>query len=316
MEDSKQKRMAQLLIGLLLYSFVVFLWGAWVRISGSGDGCGEHWPFCHGELIPDSYAVQVWIENFHRISTKLYGFFVIGLCVLAFRWYPKGHPTRSWVLAILAFTLIEGLIGAVIVLKGFVADDDSPERAGLIAIHLANTFLLVGTIIGSHVTSQWPSSVQSNVWRATQRGLRIVMAICVLVGATGALAALSTTLFPSTSLLQGFVSDFQADSHFLLKIRISHPILAISLLLLGWALSEKWKTQFQRQETLRWVSLFRMALIVGFLSGVLTLGLLSPTVMKLTHLLIAHLLWSALCYLAFHMAREKHLSAPATRQTP
>jgi cytochrome c oxidase assembly protein subunit 15 len=310
--DMQKKWLERLLLSLLAYSLLVFLWGAWVRISGSGDGCGEHWPFCHGELIPDSYAVKVWIENFHRISTKLYGLFVIGLCFLSFRWRPKGHPLRQWSMSILIFTLIEGLIGAVIVLKGFVADDQSVARAVLIALHLMNTFILVSTIIGAHLASQYGEKIKTP--GPTLMRLLGPLSIGILaVGGTGALAALSTTLFPSQSLLQSFLDDFSVDSHFLLKIRISHPLLAIGLLLVGWRLTEKWVQSENNSLVRAWAWRFRASLVIAFSSGLLTLGLLSPTSMKLVHLLIAHFLWICFCYLFFQTRMQVNSTHPVAQ---
>jgi len=48
--------------GVLAYSILVILWGAYVRISFSGDGCGDHWPLCHGEVIPTAPSVKTLIE--------------------------------------------------------------------------------------------------------------------------------------------------------------------------------------------------------------------------------------------------------------
>lgn len=289
----KHKTFSHLILGLIGYSLIVFLWGAWVRISGSGDGCGEHWPLCHGVLFPDSSLVKLWIENFHRISTKAYGFFVMGLIFMAFRWFPKGHASRLWICWTFFFTLIEGLIGAIIVLKGFVADDESPQRAILIAIHLSNTFLLMAALC----FTWWSARADLYFWSARsvfQKGASFFLLALLSVGATGALAALSTTLFPSDSLIQSFVRDFSEDSHFLLQIRILHPVFAFGFLVAGFVWGSQILNSESRPEVLNWTRVFLCFLVVTFFIGVLTLGLLSPTVLKLVHLLFAHGLWISL----------------------
>lgn len=284
-----------------------------MRISGSGDGCGDHWPFCHGEFIPDSHAIKVWIENFHRISTKLYGLFSIGLFFLSLRWFPKGHSVRFWTGMIFVFTLIEGLIGAVIVLKGFVANDDSLGRSILIAFHLANTFLLTSVLVFSWLASK-------NNWQTFQpvKGLlhsRIIWitGLVITVGATGALAALSTTLFPSQSLLEGFLYDFSTESHFLLKIRIFHPLLATALLFGGLWFSSSVKKVTEPIQ--KWCTLFNICLVVTFSFGVLTLSFLSPVWMKLAHLFLAYLLWISLMGLWSYVDVSKQSVATLVRHS-
>lgn len=278
-------------MALILYSLLVFVWGAWVRISGSGDGCGEHWPFCHGELIPDSYAVKVWIENFHRISTKIYGFFVIGLVIAAFRMAPKGHAVRKGILWAFIFTLLEGLIGAVLVIKGFVVNDDSPQRAVLIALHLTNTFFLMGSLFYTWFVSFYDlSNLRFNL---TKSIMLLKTSWILLVGGTGAIAALSTTLFPSESVLSGLARDFSGSGHFLEQLRVLHPLLAVgffAFVLYQWSCPPK-----THALAMKWRKWFTLCVAIGFCAGVFTLSLLSPTWLKLTHLVTAHILWLAFC---------------------
>ncbi len=42
--------------GVLLWNVLVALWGAYVRATGSGAGCGSHWPTCNGEILPRAPA--------------------------------------------------------------------------------------------------------------------------------------------------------------------------------------------------------------------------------------------------------------------
>ncbi len=300
------------IMALIVYSLFVFLWGAWVRISGSGDGCGEHWPFCHGELIPSSYAVKVWIENFHRISTKIYGFFVIGLVILAFRWTTKGHAARKGILWTLFFTLTEGIIGAILVIKGFVVNDESPQRAIIIGLHLINTFFLMGALFYTWFVSFYNIAKLRVLFK--KNIMLLIMGWILLLGGTGAIAALSTTLFPSESLLSGLLSDFSAEGHFLERLRVLHPLIAIGFfvfVLMQWDQSLKLNSLAMKW---RWGFFFSVGL--GFFGGVLTLGLLSPIWLKLTHLMTAHILWLAFCgfYLSHNLPDA--LVKQITQKTP
>lgn len=94
--------------GLLLYNFVVIALGALVRATGSGDGCGSHWPNCDGELIPTNPSVQKLIEYTHRIFSVVDGPLVLALAVGAFYLFPRKHPVRAAALATVFLTGVEG----------------------------------------------------------------------------------------------------------------------------------------------------------------------------------------------------------------
>ena len=53
----------------VFYNVLVILWGALVRASGSGAGCGNHWPLCNGQVIPVSPGWHTVIEFTHRQMT-------------------------------------------------------------------------------------------------------------------------------------------------------------------------------------------------------------------------------------------------------
>src|SRR6201996_2136754 len=101
---------------LLVYNLPVILWGAYVRVSFSGDGCGAHWPFCNGEVIPHKMAAPMAIEFTHRMMTSLDSLAVIALCVWAFLSFPRKHAIRLFSILSLVFLLIEALLGAGLVL--------------------------------------------------------------------------------------------------------------------------------------------------------------------------------------------------------
>ena len=285
------KKLAKATFLLIFYTLLIILWGAWVRISGSGDGCGEHWPFCYGQVWPDYNELKTFIENFHRVSTKLFGFFVIGLVIAVFKTTPKNHAARFWSLFTFAFTLTEGLLGAVLVLKGLVGENDSPMRALIMAVHLTNTFALTAGLV-----LLWTRLRGIEQWTIKSKPIFTSPSWSIggwfLVSAFGAIAALASTLFASTSLLEAFARDFASDAHFTLRLRIFHPILAILVttgLFIGW----------QQLKALTQSSLFtglQALLVLHFLFGIATLGFLAPVWMKLTHLALTHIVWMGLIY--------------------
>src|SRR5215203_6643626 len=75
-------------------TLAVILWGAFVRASKSGDGCGAHWPLCNGSVLPDASQAKTLVEFAHRATSGLAFLLVVALLVWAFRAFRRGHPVR------------------------------------------------------------------------------------------------------------------------------------------------------------------------------------------------------------------------------
>ena len=130
---------------VVLYNILVILWGAFVRASFSGAGCGSHWPLCNGEIVPLNPSVERIIEFAHRASSGIALLLVVALIVWAFRAYPWGL-VRQGAVATGVFIITESLLGASLVLFGWVAFDRSVWRVYSMGLHLINTFLLLGAM--------------------------------------------------------------------------------------------------------------------------------------------------------------------------
>jgi heme a synthase len=279
---------------VLAYNLLVILWGAYVRASGSGAGCGSHWPLCNGEVIPLAPPVATLIEFSHRLTTGLAGLLVIGLVVGAFLAFPRGSSVRLGAALSLAFILIEGAVGALQVRLGLTADNASVGRAVIGSIHLANTFLMLAAMT---LTAWWASGGPSLQLRG-QGILGWVFALgllgVLLVGASGAITALGDTLFPSESLADGLQADFATGAHFLIQLRVIHPILAVLVgvySMIAGRLAASWRPSVATRR-LSWalIGLFAAQLLIG----VLNVALLAPIFMQIIHLLMADLVWIAL----------------------
>jgi len=268
---------------LLIYTFFVILWGAFVRASGSGDGCGAHWPSCHGDmLINSSYGVKTFIEYFHRGTSGLYGIFVLVLSVLTIFNNKYDKQTKLFALGVLAFTVLESLIGAKLVLSELVGQNTSIARAVVMMIHLSNTLILVACNVGVILTLD-PFKTNPLPWRKIRR-LSPLFLLFFLTGASGALAALGDTLYPSESLLEGFSMDFDPSSPLIIKLRSLHPVFAFTL-----SLFVILKTSLNRSSGVWLLSISLFALVLG----VVNLILLAPIWMQLLHLLTALTYWVA-----------------------
>ncbi len=278
---------------LLAYNLLVVLWGALVRATGSGAGCGNHWPTCNGEVIPRAEQLDTLIEWTHRLSTGLDGLLVIGLFVWASLRFQRRHPARLAAGASLVLVVLEGLIGAGLVRLELVADNASLARAWWIAGHLVNTLILLGCLAA---TAWWawrpPPLVRFKadkwVWLFATGLLGML-----LLGMSGAVAALGDTLFPAQSLQQGLQQDFSPAANQILRLRVFHPLIAV-LVSLFWlvllALSFPGSVSPGRLLARGAFGL----IVLQLFAGVINILLLAPIWMQLVHLLLADLIWIAL----------------------
>jgi heme A synthase len=294
----KRSRFVTYAWSVLIYTLLVILWGAFVRATGSGAGCGSHWPLCNGEVIPRAPAAETLIEFTHRLTSGLSGLLVIVLLVWALRAFPKKHPVRLGAWLSFAFIISESLVGAGLVKFGWVAGDASVERAITMAVHLINTFLLLASLT---LTVWWASGGPALrvIGRGfTSWGLVIGLAGMLLLGVSGALTALGDTLFPAASLREGLQQDFSPTAHFLIRLRLWHPTIAVAVsayLMLLVNLSNLGAAS----ETARRLSrLLTALLLVQLAAGLLNVALLAPVWMQIVHLLLADIVWITLVFLA------------------
>src|SRR5690242_12423544 len=96
-------RFARFAWGALAYDLAVVAWGAYVRASGSGAGCGAHWPLCNGEVVPRPRSVEMAVELSHRVSSGVALALTVVMCVWAYRAYPRGSAVRRGATASLVF---------------------------------------------------------------------------------------------------------------------------------------------------------------------------------------------------------------------
>ena len=294
----KLTRFAGYAWGVLFYNLAVILWGAYVRATGSGAGCGSHWPLCNGQVLPRSPQAETLIEFFHRLTSGLAFLLVVGLLIWAFRAYPKQHLVRWAAGFSMLFIITEALIGAGLVVFELVAYNDSIARAFSIAAHLINTFLLLASL----TLTAWWASGGAPIRLRGQRGLVILLGLGLLgmliLGVSGAVTALGDTLFPAGSLAEGLRQDFSPTAHILIRLRVLHPIIAVTVALYLILVAMLCNSS-RHSVAATWSSqLLVILLIVQLGAGALNLVLLAPVWMQLVHLLLADIIWVMLVLLA------------------
>lgn len=291
----------------LVYNIVVILWGVFLRASKSGDGCGQHWLTCHGEVIPSAPEMKTVIEFSHRLTSGLAFIVVLALLVWAFRKFAKGHPIRKTAVISFIFIVTEALVGAGLVLTGNTAETLTASRPFWMAGHLINTFILLAFL---SLTAWFASGGKTFNFKAQPKVL-LFLGIAVLgiflVGMSGSVAALSSMLFPSETLTEGVAKDFSDASHVLLRLRVSHPILSIIVavflvFLAGWFKS-KAVGNFRVN---RWANVLTILIVVQIAFGALTLLTLAPIVMQIGHLFLADAVWIVFVLLSASFLAEQN----------
>jgi len=282
----------------LCYNVAVILWGAYVRATGSGAGCGNHWPLCNGEVIPRAPRLETLIEFSHRITSGLALIAVVILLIATRRACAPGHPARRAAAWSLFFMLTEAAVGAGLVLFQLVADNASAARAMFMATHLLNTFLLLASL---SLTAYWLSDQPDISLQGRGKlvaGLGGLAGGILLVAISGAVAALGDTLFPAQSLAQGMSADLSTSSHVLIRLRVIHPMLAVLvggvLMLSAPRLPVPEYAEMGRELRYDVIGFVALQLAAGFAN----LLLLAPVTMQLIHLLLADVVWIAFVLLA------------------
>jgi len=289
----------------------IILWGAWVRISHSGDGCGTHWPLCHNEFIPSTPSEKTWTEWFHRASSGVFGLLVLGLTVWGWRVRLAQPGFSWWTRWSLVFTISEALLGALLVKWQLVAGNTEPMRVLIMGAHLTNSMLLVLSLTKVALELHYPSQLQvMETWiepgwdRLFFWGLPVFVFI---VAWGGPLAALSRLVDSAhQGVLEGLRADFSTNSHYLIRLRWLHPALGLIVtsffIIFGWEWSEKLKSSYRGL----WRGLF--AVLGGVsLVGISLILLKSWVGLKLLHILLVYLLWIYF-WSIHHISRYGHAS--------
>ena len=291
--------------GVLIYFIAVILWGTLVRATGSGAGCGNHWPLCNGTVIQHSASVSTIIEFFHRLTSGLSFFFVVALLAWTWAGTVRGHLARAAAVASVVFTLIEAILGALLVKLGLTAQSQSPLRPAYLALHLTNTLLLVAALtLTAHLLSRKQGYLRGSIRLVAPFGAVAGIVVVMIVGVTGSLAALGDTLFPATSLGLAMAQDFSTTSGWLVRWRWMHPTVAFlaSILLIWLLIHAVRRGKYWDNRGLSALVLLLLAIV--YTLGLLDVILLAPLWIQVAHLLAADTLWVALVVLTARLTLQ------------
>lgn len=297
-------RLTRIVDGTIVLNLIVILLGAAVRATGSGAGCGRSWPTCQGEFLPALEGATA-VEFTHRAASGVALLVVAWLIVAVFRSSSRGDLVRAGAVAVGVSMIVEALIGMVIVLAEWVADDASVARAVSVPIHLVSTFVLLAGLV---MTRFWLATGVTGHRRSRSEvvPLVIVGVGMLVVAATGAVTALADTLFPKEF---DFASAAVGGEHFLTRLRVAHPIAAVTVgLAAAWfAGRHLWGRGSLPARLVVGAVLVEVAL------GAANVAFLTPLGLSLVHLLVADVLWMAWVWMALEVTADRTGNSPAPR---
>ncbi|PTM58621.1 COX15/CtaA family protein [Desmospora activa] len=122
----------------VLGTFLILIQGALVTKTGSGQGCGNTWPFCHGEVFPSYHTLELWIEYSHRIVSGLVGLIVVIASAWAWSTYRQNSAVKFLAFFSVFFIVLQGLLGAAAVVWG--------QNEAVMALHFGFSLLSFASI--------------------------------------------------------------------------------------------------------------------------------------------------------------------------
>jgi len=309
-----RRRFARFARALVVYTLGVILFGAAVRITDSGAGCGQHWPTCNGEVLHLPKSVATLIELSHRLTSGLSLLAVLALLIGAFRLYPRGHVVRASAVFSFVMIVVEALIGMVIVLMRWVVHDASFGRIFALPLHLVSTALLTAALTWCAYFASVPQVKAVALPRAARSLLLLAGLAVLLVSATGAVTALGDTVFPVQS--SGFVARFREDqglnAHILQRMRSIHPFVAVVAAAFVAYVAMLLPSYRASRDVRRASAALAVSIALQLCAGVLNIWLSAPGPLQVAHLLLANMVWISLILLAAAM-RQGDEASPATR---
>jgi heme a synthase len=294
----------------LYWNVAVVLWGAYVRATGSGAGCGNRWPLCDGDVVGANANAQAIVEFTHRLTSVTSLLVVAGLVVWCWRVTKKGDWARYSSVLAAVFLANEALLGAALVLLKHVGNDQSVGRILSLSLHFGNTLLLLATL---SLTAAWLSNGSMSFtliskWRVVG-SIGLGLLATMVTGITGAITALADTLFPATSLPSSLAQDFSSGAPALVRVRLFHPAVAtVAACYVLWVIwrSSTGRNRFSRS-AIALITLLFMQVIIG-MSNVL---FLAPVWIQIAHLLVADALWILLVLASADLVLEPAVTYPA-----
>lgn len=297
-------------------AYVMIVLGVLVTTTGSGQGCGNSWPFCRGQIIPGSLTVQGVTEYSHRIMSSADGFLVLLLTIWSWFTYRSDGRIKLYAFLSLLFVLAQGALGAfTVVFEGTLALNWLLSiHFGLSLIAFASVVLLTTRLFQIEKEQQGqverppaPASwLQLSVW-----GLAIYTYLVVY---TGALVEHTGAVVGCGYEVPGCGSTYLPNFTSLAGIQVLHRyaagLLWLCVLILLVAVMRRYRGRRDIVTSAWWALILITLQAAGGIVNIMTTG---QMLAALVHATLISIFFSVLCCLCAQVGwpgRSKKLAQP------
>ena len=265
------RRFATLAWAAAICTYLLIVLGAVVRITGSGLGCGEHWPLCNGQLFPPLDDIGTVIEWSHRLVATLVTILVVGLAIPGLAPGVRESKARYVALGLLVVQILLGAITVKLALPAWT-----------VVLHLGTAMLLLATLL--IIATSRRSSPPDPLSAMRRGGTTVLVPLAfatVLLGAVTANvgAAAACGGFP---LCNGQVWTSAGS---LAVIHWTHRLLAYALAIVAVI----WAARSRRTGTALVLVMIAVQIIVG---AIMVLNGL-PRVLQAAHVAVGAAVWAS-----------------------
>lgn len=283
-----------------IVAYLVILLGVFVTTTGSGKGCGNTWPFCHGQIIPGTLTVAGTIEYSHRIMSSLDGSLVLALVIWACWIYRKDFRIKLYAALSLLFVIVQGALGALtVVYEGtFAFNWILSIHFGLSLIAFASVILLTIRLFQVERDTAGAKVVPALDLRKLQLPIWGLAVYTYLVVYTGALVEHTGAVTACGYDIPGCGSTYLPNFTSLAGIQVFHRYAAglLWLLILGLLvlIVRQYRTQRGLVRGAWWAFIF---ITLQAISGVLNVLTAGQMLAGILHATLITIFFSVLCYL-------------------
>lgn len=294
----------------LVFAFGHVVFGAIVRITGSGLGCGDHWPKCHGYWIPPFERPDLIIEVTHRYLALGLTLTVIALAVAAFR--RRRLPGVDGPGGVLRAALLSAALVVAAALLGAVVVKLELTNKYVIVLHLTLAMSLIASLAGAAIRAGGFGAAEiASIGRPTARGAAIAAALALVVIVLGGLTA---HLPGANAACQGFPHCARGtlSSGGILHIHLAHRIIAFALLFHGLGLAIGVSRRREAPVFVRAARVGLGLLIAQILIAAALVEMQLPPVLRSLHQAVGTAVW--LVYVVFAALAWRGLRQPVAEQ--
>jgi heme A synthase len=289
-------------------AFGLIVLGGVVRITGSGMGCGDHWPLCDGEWFPP-LDLPTLIEIGHRWAAALVSLVVLGLTAVAWTRHRQDARLRNPATLAAGLLIVQVLLGAVTVKLAL--------PPCVVITHLANAMALLAVLLVTALRAGEATDRRASPPHGLHQMVRITAGLGFVVILMGAQVANfhAGLLCLGLPLCNGALAPPAAP---LALLHWTHRVLAFLFFGLGVTLAIRVARRSGSSQPLgRWSLAVATVTLSQLCVGALMVSHLLPPGFRVAHLMVGTLLWATLVTMVFYSnrtpARDRATEAAGTR---